>query len=58
MLGNRTASSELNGLCFVNIYFNFPSGKITKPYGRCMGESVEYGVSSASLSENGGVISV
>ena len=27
----------------------FPSGKITKQYGRCMGEPVEYGVSSPRL---------
>jgi hypothetical protein len=36
--GNRAASSEENGLCFVNIDLKFSSGKITKQYGRCMGE--------------------
>jgi hypothetical protein len=56
--GNRTASSEGNGLCFVNIDLKFPSGKITKQYGRCMGEPVNYGVSSPRLSKNGGVIGI
>ena len=56
--GNRTASSEENGLCFVNIDLKFPSGKITKQYRHCMGEPVNYGVSLPRLSKNGGVISI
>jgi len=51
-------SSEENGLCFVNIDLKFPSGKITKQYGRCLGEPVNYGVSSLRLSKNGGVIGI
>jgi hypothetical protein len=39
----------------VNIDLKFPSGKITKQYERCMGEPVNYGVSSPRLSKNGGV---
>jgi hypothetical protein len=56
--GNRTASSEKNGLCFVNTDLKFPSAKITKQYGCCMGEPVNYGVSSPRLSKNGGVIGI
>jgi hypothetical protein len=56
--GNRAASSEENGLCFVNIDLKFPSGKITNQCGRCMGEQVDYGVSSPGLSKNGGVIGI
>jgi hypothetical protein len=56
--GNRTALSEENGLCFVNIDLKFPSGKIMKQYVRCMGELVNYGVSSLRLSKNGGVIGI
>ena len=56
--GNRTASSEENCLCFVNIDLKFPSGKIRKQYGRCMGEPVTYGVSSPRLRKNGGVIGI
>jgi hypothetical protein len=52
------ASSEENGLCFVNIDLKFPSGKITKQYGHCMGKPVNYGVSSPRLSKNGGVIGI
>ena len=57
-LGNRTASSEENGPCFVNIDLKFPPGKITKQYGRCVGEPVDYGVSSPRLSKNGSVIGI
>jgi hypothetical protein len=53
-----TASSEENGFCFVNIDLKFPSGKITKQYGLCIGELVNYGVSSSRLSKNGGVIGI
>jgi hypothetical protein len=56
--GHRAASSEENCLCFVNIDLKFPSGKITKHYGRCVGEPVDYGVSSPSLNKNGGVIGI
>jgi hypothetical protein len=56
--GNRMVSSKENGLCFVNIDLKFPSGKITKQYGRCLGEPVNYGVSSLRLSKNGGVIGI
>jgi hypothetical protein len=56
--GNRKASSEENGLCFVNIDLKFLSDKITKQYGHCMGEPVDYGVSSPRLSKNGGVIGI
>jgi hypothetical protein len=56
--GKRTASSEENGLCFVNIDLKSPSGKITKQYGRCMGEPVNCGISSPRLSKNGGVIGI
>ena len=40
----------------MNIDLKFPSGKIKKQYGRCMGEPVDYGVSSPS--KNGGVIGI
>ena len=56
--GNRMVSSEENGLCFVNIDLKFPSGKITKQYGRCVGELVNYGVSLPRLSKNGGVVGI
>ena len=56
--GNRTASSEENGFCFVNIDLKFPSGKIRKQYGRCIGEPVNYGVSSPRVSKNGDVIGI
>jgi hypothetical protein len=56
--GNRTASNEENGLFFVNIDLKVSSGKITKQYGRCMGEPVNYGVSSLRLSKNGRVIGI
>jgi hypothetical protein len=52
------ASSAENCLSFVNIDLKFPSGKITKQYGRCMAEPVNYGVSSPRLSKNGGVIGI
>ena len=54
--GDRTASSEENGFCFVNIDLKFPSGEITMQYGRCMGDPVDYGVSLPGLSKNGGVM--
>ena len=40
----------------MNIDLKFPSGEITKQYGRCMGEPVEYGISSPRLCKNGCVI--
>jgi hypothetical protein len=42
----------------VDVDLKFPSGKITKQYGRRMGEPVEYGVSSPRLCENGGIIGI
>jgi len=42
----------------MNIDLKFTSGKITKQYGHCMGEPVNYGVSSPRLSKNGGVIGI
>ena len=52
------ASSEENGLCFVNIDLKFPPGKIMKQYRCCMGELVNCGVSSPRLSKNGDVIGI
>jgi hypothetical protein len=55
---NRKESSEENCLCFVNIDLKFPSGKITKQYGRCMGEPVTMVSVRQRLSKNCGVIGI
>ena len=48
---SRTASSEENGFCFVNIDLKFPFGEIAKQHGRSMSESVDCGVRSPRLRE-------
>jgi len=42
----------------VNIDLKFPSGEITKQYGRCVGKPVDYGISSPRVNKNGGVIGI
>jgi hypothetical protein len=58
LLGEQGGVSDENGLCFVNIDLKLPFSKITKQFGRCMGEPVDYGVSSPRLGKNGGVIGI
>jgi hypothetical protein len=56
--GTGRGRVKKNGPFLVNIDLKFPSGKITKQYGHCTGEPVNYGVSSPRLSKNGGVIDI